>query len=128
MEQTADRPVRPGGSPAAPDPPTAPDATAGLTLAGDAASTGAPATPADAAVLPEGAALTEPSPDTPTLHAWHFQADHEPTPDPLAVTATLAPWHRPRLVAHPAHTYVSVTVATLDPAARRVEARQLDLF
>ena len=42
--------------------------------------------------------------------------------------ATLAPWHRPRLVAHPAHAYVSVTVAAMDPTARRVEARQLDLF
>ena len=166
MEQTADRPVRPGGSPVAPDPPTAPDATAALTLAGDAASTGAPDTPANAAVRPEGQAPATPSPDTSTLHAWHFQPDREPTPaplaavptlvrddanfvwldldgygepqqaavaetlalDPLAVTATLAPWHRPRLVAHPAHTYVSVTVALLDPAGRRVEARQLDLF
>ena len=48
--------------------------------------------------------------------------------DAAAVRAALAPWHRPRLVAHPAHAYVSVTIAALEPASRRVEARQLDLF
>lgn len=45
-----------------------------------------------------------------------------------AVRAAFAPWRRPRLVTFGAHAYVSVTVTRLEPAAHRVEARQLDLF
>ena len=47
---------------------------------------------------------------------------------PMAVRTALSPWRRPRLDVYPHHFFVSATVAHVEPASYRVQARQIDLF